>query len=72
MAEAQATFAKLGPTPRGWGLLQGSGPLPRGAPGRTARQPGEATRIYHEVLEKNPTTSLREEISNRLAMLELK
>ena len=34
--------------------------------------PGEATRIYHEVLEKNPTTSLREEISNRLALLELK
>ena len=34
--------------------------------------PGEATKIYHEVLDKNPTTSLREEISNRLALLELK
>ena len=34
--------------------------------------PGEATRIYREVLDKNPTTSLREEISNRLALLELK
>ena len=34
--------------------------------------PGEATRIYHEVLDKNPTTSLRDEISNRLALLELK
>ena len=34
--------------------------------------PAEATRIYHEVLDKNPTTSLRDEISNRLAVLELK
>ena len=37
------------------------------------RQPGARRReIYHEVLEKNPTTSLREEITNRLALLELK
>jgi hypothetical protein len=34
--------------------------------------PGEAAKIYHEVLDKNPTTSLREEISSRLALLELK
>jgi tetratricopeptide (TPR) repeat protein len=32
----------------------------------------EAARLYHEVLDKNPTTSLREEITNRLALLELK
>ena len=34
--------------------------------------PGEAIRIYREVLDKNPTTSLRDEITNRLALLELK
>ena len=32
----------------------------------------EAARLYHEVLDKNPTTSLRDEITNRLALLELK
>jgi tetratricopeptide (TPR) repeat protein len=32
----------------------------------------EARKIYREVLEKNPTTSLRDEITNRLAVLELK
>jgi len=32
----------------------------------------EAKRLYKDVLDKNPTTSLREEISNRLAVLELK
>jgi tetratricopeptide (TPR) repeat protein len=31
----------------------------------------EATRLYKEVLDKNPTTSLRDEITNRLAVLEL-
>jgi tetratricopeptide (TPR) repeat protein len=31
-----------------------------------------AARLYHEVLEKNPTTSLRDEITSRLAVLELK
>ncbi len=34
--------------------------------------PAEATRLYKEVLDKSPTTSLREEITNRLASLELK
>ena len=32
----------------------------------------DAKRLYKEVLDQNPTTSLREEISNRLAVLELK
>jgi tetratricopeptide (TPR) repeat protein len=32
----------------------------------------DAKRIYREVLDKNPTTSLRDEITNRLAILELK
>jgi len=34
--------------------------------------PADAKRLYHEVLDKNPTTSLREEITNRLATLEMK
>jgi len=34
--------------------------------------PGEAAKIYHGMLDKNPTTSLREEIASRLALLELK
>jgi len=32
----------------------------------------EAKKLYREVLDKNPTTSLRDEITNRLAVLELK
>jgi hypothetical protein len=32
----------------------------------------EAKKLYREVLDKNPTSSLRDEISNRLAVLELK
>ncbi|HZL19569.1 MAG TPA: tetratricopeptide repeat protein [Polyangia bacterium] len=34
--------------------------------------PANASKLYKEVLEKSPTTSLREEITNRLASLELK
>jgi tetratricopeptide (TPR) repeat protein len=32
----------------------------------------DAAKLYREVLDKNPTTSLRDEITNRLAVLELK
>jgi len=32
----------------------------------------EAAKLYQEVLDKDPTTSLRDEITNRLALLELK
>jgi len=32
----------------------------------------DAKKIYKEVLDKNPTTSLRDEITNRLAVLELR
>ena len=34
--------------------------------------PADASRLYKEVLDKSPTTTLREEITNRLASLELK
>jgi tetratricopeptide (TPR) repeat protein len=43
--------------------------------GRLAERKGnsaEAARLYKEVLDKQPTTPLREEIANRLAMLEPK
>ena len=32
----------------------------------------DATKLYQEVLDKNPNTSLRDEVTNRLAALELK
>jgi hypothetical protein len=32
----------------------------------------DAKKLYREVLDKNPTTSLRDEITNRLAVLELR
>jgi tetratricopeptide (TPR) repeat protein len=73
LAEAQATFAKLGTDATGLGAFYKD--RARYHEARLAEMqgnPGEATRIYHEVLDKNPTTSLREEISNRLALLELK
>ena len=73
LAEAQGTFAKLGTDATGLGTFYKD--RARYHEARLAEMqgnPGEATRIYHEVLDKNPTTSLREEISNRLALLELK
>jgi len=73
LAEAQATFAKLGTDATGLGAFYKD--RARYHEARLAElqgNPGEATRIYQEVLEKNPTTSLREEISTRLALLELK
>jgi tetratricopeptide (TPR) repeat protein len=73
LTEAQATFAKLGTDAAGLDAFYKD--RARYHEARLAEMqgnPGEATRIYHEVLDKNPTTSLREEISNRLALLELK
>jgi tetratricopeptide (TPR) repeat protein len=73
LTEAQATFAKLGTDATGLGAFYKD--RARYHDARLAEMqgnPAEATRIYHEVLDKNPTTSLREEISNRLALLELK
>lgn len=73
IAEAQATFAKLDGDAAGLGGFYKDRARYHAA--RLAElqgNPGEAARIYHEVLDKNPTTSLREEISSRLALLELK
>jgi tetratricopeptide (TPR) repeat protein len=73
LAEAQATFAKLGTDATTLGDFYKD--RARYHDARMAElqgNPGEAARIYHEVLDKHPTTSLRDEISGRLALLELK
>ncbi|HEY7370987.1 MAG TPA: tetratricopeptide repeat protein [Polyangia bacterium] len=73
ISEAQATFAKLGSDAAALGDFYKD--KARFHEARLAEQqgnPGEAVRIYHEVLDKHPSTSLRDEISGRLALLELK
>jgi tetratricopeptide (TPR) repeat protein len=73
MSEAQAAFSKLGDGAGGLGAFYKDHALYHQA--RLAEIAGnraEATKIYQEVLDKNPTTSLRDEITNRLALLELK
>ncbi|HMF43882.1 MAG TPA: tetratricopeptide repeat protein [Polyangia bacterium] len=73
MAEAQATFGKLGTDAGNLGdFYKDRARYHEARLAELQGNPGEAARIYHEVLDKHPTTSLREEISNRLALLELK
>jgi tetratricopeptide (TPR) repeat protein len=71
--EAQAAFAKLGSDAESMdGFYKDRAQYHQARLAELRGNPTEATRIYHEVLEKNPTTSLRDEITNRLAVLELK
>ena len=73
LPEAQATFAKLGTDASSLGdFYKDRARFHEARLAELQGNPAEATRIYHEVLEKHPTTSLREEISGRLALLELK
>ena len=73
MAEAQTTFGKLGTDAGNLGdFYKDRARYHEARLAELQGNPGEAARIYHEVLDKHPTTSLREEISNRLALLELK
>jgi tetratricopeptide (TPR) repeat protein len=73
LAEAQATFAKLGTDATTLGdFYKDRARYHEARLAELQGNPAEAARIYHEVLDKNPTTSLRDEISNRLALLELK
>jgi tetratricopeptide (TPR) repeat protein len=73
LAEAQATFAKLGTDAATLGgFYKDRARYHEARLAELQGNPGEAAKIYHEVLDKNPTTSLREEIANRLAQLELK
>jgi tetratricopeptide (TPR) repeat protein len=73
LAEAQAAFSKLGTDSSRLGdFYKDRARYHEARLAELQGNPGEAARIYHEVLDKNPTTSLREEISSRLAQLELK
>jgi tetratricopeptide (TPR) repeat protein len=73
LSEAQATFAKLGGDAASLGgFYKDRARYHEARIAELQGNPGEAARIYHEVLDKNPTTSMRDEISNRLALLELK
>jgi tetratricopeptide (TPR) repeat protein len=73
LPEAKDAFSKLGDDSAGMDNFYKDRALYHQA--RLAElqsNPADAKRIYHEVLDKNPTTSLREEITNRLATLEMK
>jgi tetratricopeptide (TPR) repeat protein len=73
LPEAQATFAKLGTDASSLGdFYKDRARYHEARMAELQGNPAEAAKIYHEVLDKSPTTSLREEISNRLALLELK
>jgi tetratricopeptide (TPR) repeat protein len=70
LPEAQAVFTKLADD--SGGFYKDRSLYHEARLAELRGNPSDATRIYHEVLEKHPTTSLREEITNRLAVLELK
>jgi tetratricopeptide (TPR) repeat protein len=70
LPEAQAVFTKLADD--SGGFYKDRALYHEARLAELRGNPGDATRIYHEVLEKHPTTSLREDITNRLAVLELK
>ena len=73
LQEAAVVFAKLGDDAGGMGgFYKDRASYHAARLAEMQGNPGEAIRIYREVLDKNPTTSLRDEISNRLALLELK
>lgn len=72
---AAATFAKLGDdaaaTKEG-GFYKDRALYHRARLAELRGNANDAKTLYQEVLDKNPTTSLRAEITNRLAVLELK
>jgi tetratricopeptide (TPR) repeat protein len=71
--QAKATFAKLGEGGAGAeGFYNDRALYHQARLAERGGNPTEAARIYKEVLDKNPTTSLRDEITNRLAVLDLK
>ena len=73
LQEAAAVFAKLGDDAAGMGgFYKDRASYHAARLAEMQGNPAEAIRIYREVLDKNPTTSLRDEITNRLALLELK
>lgn len=71
MDQAKATFAKLGEGEVD-GFYKDRALYHQGRLAERGGNPADAARIYKEVLDKNPTTSLRDVITNRLAVLDLK
>jgi tetratricopeptide (TPR) repeat protein len=69
--QAKATFAKLGEG-EVEGFYKDRALYHQGRLAERGGNPAEAARLYKEVLDKNPTTSLRDVITNRLAVLDLK
>jgi tetratricopeptide (TPR) repeat protein len=72
LQEAQAAFAKLGDDSIGGGFYKDRAAYHEARLAELRGNRADAIRIYKEVLEKYPNTSLRDEIANRLAALELK
>jgi tetratricopeptide (TPR) repeat protein len=71
--QAAATFAKLGEDASSMeGFYKDRAGYHQARLAELRGNRADAARLYHEVLDKNPTTSLREEITGRLALLELK
>jgi tetratricopeptide (TPR) repeat protein len=72
---AAATFAKLGsdyPSSKEGGFYQDRAGYHQARLAELRGNSGDAKRLYREVLDKNPDTSLKSDITNRLAVLELK
>jgi hypothetical protein len=77
LAAAAATFGKLGTDAAASSSKEGAFYKDRAVyhQARLAElqgNPADAKKLYREVLDKNPNTSLRSDITNRLAVLELK
>ncbi len=75
LAEAGSTFAQLGDDASRAGLegfYKDRAAYHQARLAELRSNPADAARLYHEVLDKYPTTSLRDEIQNRIAALEMK
>lgn len=75
LAEAGSSFAQLGDDASRAGLegfYKDRALYHQARLAELRSNPADATRLYHEVLDKFPTTSLRDEIQNRIAALEMK
>jgi hypothetical protein len=75
LAAASATFAKLGTeagSDKEGGFYKDRAVYHQARLAEQRGNAGDAKKLYREVLDKNPNTSLRADITNRLAVLELK
>ena len=75
LTAASATFAKLGTeagSDKEGGFYKDRAVYHQARLAELRGNAGDAKKLYREVLDKNPNTSLRADITNRLAVLELK